>query len=147
MLKGFKDFLLRGNVIDLAVAVVMGTAFVAIVTAFTTGIVNPLLAVFGESNEMGLGIQLVADKPATFIAIGPIITAGINFLLIAMILYFVLVLPASMAKKRFSKADEKLSETELLIQIRDLLAEQGNSSNGKHGIATETATGNGEHTR
>lgn len=133
MLKGFKDFLLRGNVIDLAVAVVMGTAFVAIVTAFTTGIINPLLAVFGDSNEMGLGIQLVADKPATFIAIGPIITAFINFLMIAVILYFVLVLPATMAKKRFSKADEVLSDNEVLIQIRDLLSERDASSEGgKH---------------
>ncbi|MEV0331654.1 large conductance mechanosensitive channel protein MscL [Nocardia sp. NPDC050717] len=132
MLKGFKDFLLRGNVIDLAVAVVMGTAFVAIVTAFTNGIVNPLLAVFGGSNEVGLGFQLVADKPATFIEVGPIITAGINFLLIAAILYFVLVLPAASAKKRFSKEDEKLSDSEVLLQIRDLLADQHNSAGGKH---------------
>ncbi|MGW6425431.1 large conductance mechanosensitive channel protein MscL [Nocardia sp. NPDC055053] len=145
MLKGFKDFLLRGNVIDLAVAVVMGTAFVAIVTAFTSGIVNPLLAVFGGSNEAGLGIQLVADKPATFIAIGPIITAFINFLLIAAILYFVLVLPATMAKKRFSEEDEKLSDNEVLIEIRDLLAQQGSTSNGKHGMLTEPAGSDGEH--
>lgn len=144
MLKGFKDFLLRGNVIDLAVAVVMGTAFVAIVTAFTTGIVNPLLAVFGGSNEMGLGIQLVADKPATFIAIGPIITAFINFLLIAAILYLVLVLPATRAKKR-SREDEKLSDNEVLIEIRDLLAQQGNTPNGKHGMLPEPAANDGEH--
>ncbi|MGW6726440.1 large conductance mechanosensitive channel protein MscL [Nocardia sp. NPDC055029] len=145
MLKGFKDFLLRGNVIDLAVAVVMGTAFVAIVTAFTTGIVNPLLAVFGGNNEMGLGIQLVADKPATFIEIGPIITAFINFLLIAAILYFVLVLPATRAKKRFSEEDEKLSDNEVLIEIRDLLAQQGSTPNGKHGMLTEPAGSDGEH--
>ncbi|MGY0501604.1 large conductance mechanosensitive channel protein MscL [Nocardia sp. FBN12] len=139
MLKGFKDFLLRGNVVDLAVAVVIGTAFVAIVTAFTNGIINPILAVFGGSNEMGLGFQLVADKPATFIEIGPIITAAINFLLVALILYFVLVVPATKAKKRFSKADEKLSENELLIQIRDLLAEQHSLSNGKHSYLPEPA--------
>ncbi|MFD4429398.1 large conductance mechanosensitive channel protein MscL [Nocardia sp. NPDC058497] len=145
MLKGFKDFLLRGNVIDLAVAVVMGTAFVAIVTAFTSGIVNPLLAVFGGSNEMGLGIQLVGDKPATFIEIGPIITAFINFLLIAAILYFVLVLPAIMAKKRFSDEDEKLSDNEVLIEIRDLLAQQADTSNGKHGMRAEPAGSDGEH--
>ncbi|MGW5923990.1 large conductance mechanosensitive channel protein MscL [Nocardia fluminea] len=139
MLKGFKDFLLRGNVVDLAVAVVIGTAFVAIVTAFTSGIIDPLLAVFGDSNEMGLGFQLVADKPATFIEVGPIITAAINFLLIAAILYFVLVIPATRMKKRFSQADEELSENELLIQIRDLLADQRGRSNGKHGLRTESA--------
>ncbi|WP_336084397.1 large conductance mechanosensitive channel protein MscL [Nocardia sp. SSK8] len=138
MLKGFKDFLLRGNVVDLAVAVVLGTAFVAIVTAFTDGIINPLLAMFGGVDEPGWGIQLDPDKPATFIAIGPIVTAAINFLMIAVILYFVLVLPATMAKKRFSKADEKLTENELLIQIRDLLAaDRGAASNGKHSFATE----------
>ncbi|MGW4634750.1 large conductance mechanosensitive channel protein MscL [Nocardia sp. NPDC004415] len=138
MLKGFKDFLLRGNVVDLAVAVVLGTAFVAIVTAFTNGIINPLLALLGGTDELGWGIQLDPDKPATFIALGPIITAAINFLMIALILYFVLVLPATMAKKRFSTADEKLTENELLIQIRDLLAaDRGAASNGKHSFVTE----------
>ncbi|MFD6161660.1 large conductance mechanosensitive channel protein MscL [Nocardia sp. NPDC060256] len=132
MLKGFKDFLFRGNVVDLAVAVVIGTAFVAIVTAFTNGIVNPILAVFGGNNELGLGFQLVADKPATFVQIGPIITAAINFVIIAVVLYLVLVLPALHVKKRFSKEAVELSDTELLIQIRDLLAEGQRSAGGKH---------------
>ncbi|AFU05443.1 large conductance mechanosensitive channel protein MscL [Nocardia brasiliensis] len=132
MFKGFKDFLFRGNVVDLAVAVVIGTAFVAIVTAFTNGIVNPILAVFGGSNELGLGFQLVADKPATFVQVGPIITAAINFAIIAAVLYFVLVLPATHVKKKFSKEAVELSDTELLIQIRDLLAEGQRSAGGKH---------------
>ncbi|MBF6214801.1 large conductance mechanosensitive channel protein MscL [Nocardia puris] len=133
MLKGFKDFLLRGNVVDLAVAVVIGTAFVAIVTAFSNGIINPLLAVFGGSDEIGLGFYLVADKPATFVEIGPIITAILNFVLIAAILYFVLVVPATRLKKRFGgEPEEPLSDTEILIQIRDLLAEGRESGGGKH---------------
>ncbi|WP_405178261.1 large conductance mechanosensitive channel protein MscL [Nocardia sp. NBC_01377] len=132
MLKGFKDFLLRGNVVDLAVAVVIGTAFVAIVTAFTTGIVNPILAIFGGDNAMGLGFQLVADKPATFVQVGPIITAAINFIIIAAVLYFILVIPATRAKKRFGTEDEKLTESELLIQIRDLLADGKRDAGGKH---------------
>ncbi|MBB5914641.1 large conductance mechanosensitive channel [Nocardia transvalensis] len=133
MLKGFKEFLIRGNVIDLAVAVVMGTAFVAIVTAFTNGIVNPLLAIFGERNELGWGVQLVADKPATFIAIGPIVTAAINFVIIALILYFVLVLPAAKAKKRWGAASkDEATELELLTEIRDLLAEGSKSAGGRH---------------
>ncbi|APE37211.1 mechanosensitive ion channel protein MscL [Nocardia mangyaensis] len=131
MLKGFKDFLLRGNVVDLAVAVVIGTAFVAIVTAFTDGIINPLLAVFGGTNDMGLGFQLIADKPATFIEVGPIITAAINFVLIAAILYFVLVLPATAAKKRFS-SKEDFTDNQLLQQIRDLMLEQQRSGGGRH---------------
>ena len=51
MLKGFKDFIMRGNVVDLAVAVVMGTAFVGIVTAFSNNIINPIIAAIGGSNE------------------------------------------------------------------------------------------------
>ncbi|WP_067710451.1 large conductance mechanosensitive channel protein MscL [Nocardia yamanashiensis] len=130
MFKGFKEFLMRGNVIDLAVAVVMGTAFVAIVTAFSDGVINPLLAVFGGTNPLGLGFQLVADKPATFVAIGPIITAALNFAIIAALLYFIVVLPATHAKKRWGATDDSLTDNELLREIRDLLAQ--NSGGGKH---------------
>ncbi|WP_327094069.1 large conductance mechanosensitive channel protein MscL [Nocardia vinacea] len=129
MFKGFKDFLMRGNVIDLAVAVVMGTAFTAVVTAVTKGIVNPLLAVLGKTNELGLGVQLVSDKPATFIAIGPIITALIDFALVAAVLYFVLMVPMKTLKNRFGTAKvAEPSEIELLIEIRDLLAKQQKDS-------------------
>ncbi|MFQ6398426.1 large conductance mechanosensitive channel protein MscL [Nocardia sp. KC 131] len=123
MLKGFKDFLMRGNIIDLAIAVVMGTAFTAVVTSVTKGIINPLLAVLGKSNELGLGIQLVSGKPATFIAVGPIVTALIDFIMVAAVLYFVLMMPMKTLKNRFgtTKAAEP-TETELLIEIRDLLA-------------------------
>lgn len=133
MLKGFKEFLLRGNVVDLAVAVVIGTAFVAVVTAFTNGLINPLLAVFGERDDLGLGFQLIADRPATFVQVGPIITAAINFVVIAAVLYFVLVLPALHAKKRFGTTqDTKLSDSEVLIQIRDLLSDSQRSAGGRH---------------
>ncbi|WP_067816478.1 large conductance mechanosensitive channel protein MscL [Nocardia inohanensis] len=131
MFKGFKEFLLRGNVVDLAVAVVIGTAFVAIVTAFSDGVINPLLAVFGGTNPLGLGFQLVADKPATFVAIGPIITATLNFVIIAALLYFIVVLPATHVKKRWGTTeDDALTDTDLLREIRDLLAQ--NSGGGKH---------------
>ncbi len=130
---GFKDFLMRGNVVDLAVAVVIGTAFTAVVSSFTKGLIDPLLAVFGSTNELGLGVQLIADKPATFIQIGPIITAFINFFVVAAVLYFVLMLPMKSLKNKFgtTKAAEP-TETELLIEIRDLLAKQ-------QGLSTEQA--------
>ncbi|WP_433667338.1 large conductance mechanosensitive channel protein MscL [Nocardia sp. CA-136227] len=126
MLKGFKDFLMRGNVIDLAVAVVMGTAFTAIVTSVTKGVIEPLLATLGGNREFGLGFQLLADKPSTFVALGPIISAGINFLCVAAVLYFVLILPMNTLKSRFTKAEEEkvATELELLTEIRDLLAKQ-----------------------
>ena len=133
MLKGFKDFLLRGNVIDLAVAVVMGTAFVAIVTAIVDGFVNPLLALFGGADDKGWGFYLDATKPTTFIAVGPIVTAVVNFILIAAILYFILVLPATRLMKRYGTArDAVQTEVELLTEIRDLLAEGSKSAGGRH---------------
>jgi large conductance mechanosensitive channel len=139
MFKGFKDFLMRGNIIDLAIAVVMGTAFTAVVTSVTKGIINPLLAVLGKSNELGLGIQLVSGKPATFIAVGPIVTALIDFIMVAAVLYFVLMMPMKTLKNRFgtTKAAEP-TETELLIEIRDLLAKR-NLGAVKEAIAMEKA--------
>ncbi|WP_067886291.1 large conductance mechanosensitive channel protein MscL [Nocardia vaccinii] len=131
MLKGFKDFVFRGNVIDLAVAVVMGTAFVAIVTAFSEGIVKPLIEIFGGTGELGLGFRIIADKPATYVALGPIITAAINFVIIAAVVYFFLVLPAARVKKRWGMADAQ-TEVELLAEIRDLLAEGNKSTGGRH---------------
>ncbi|MBH0778310.1 large conductance mechanosensitive channel protein MscL [Nocardia sp. NEAU-351] len=137
MFKGFKDFLMRGNVIDLAVAVVMGTAFTAVVTSVTKGIINPLLAVFGTSGELGLGFHLVPSKPATFVEVGPIITALLNFAMIAAVLYFVLLLPMKTLTNRFgtTKAAEP-TQTELLIEIRDLLAKQ---ATGQESTATAVA--------
>jgi large conductance mechanosensitive channel len=122
MLKGFRAFIMRGNVVDLAVAVVMGTAFTAIITAFSVNFINPIIAALGGSNEMGFGFQ-ITDSPETFVNIGAIITAAINFVIIAIVLYFVIVLPMTTAKKRFIAAEEEeLSDTDVLIQIRDLLA-------------------------
>lgn len=144
MFKGFKDFLMRGNVIDLAVAVVMGTAFTAIVTSVTKGVLEPLLAVVGGSNELGFGVTLVAGKPATFIALGPIISAAINFVMVAAVLYFALILPMKTVQKRYlarKGADTEKpvpTDTELLIEIRDLLAERSAAAqNGSGGNGSE----------
>ncbi|QZS54867.1 large conductance mechanosensitive channel protein MscL [Rhodococcus opacus] len=140
MLKGFKDFLLRGNVLDLAVAVVVGAAFTAIVTAFTNNVINPLIAVAGGANDLGWGYQILSDNPATFINIGAVITAVINFVIIAAVVYFILIVPANAAKKRFitEPADKKASEAALLIQIRDIL-ESSLETNGA------TASPDGAH--
>ncbi|MDQ3405720.1 MAG: large conductance mechanosensitive channel protein MscL, partial [Actinomycetota bacterium] len=94
MLKGFKDFLMRGNVIDLAVAVVIGTAFTAIVTSFTNGLIQPLINSIGGKNAAdGLGFRIIGDTEETFVNIGMVINAGINFLIVASVVYFVIVLP------------------------------------------------------
>ncbi|AEF42001.1 large conductance mechanosensitive channel protein MscL [Hoyosella subflava] len=130
MFKGFRDFLMRGNVLDLAVAVVVGTAFTAIVTAFTENIVNPLIAAIGADQDVeGLGVMLREGAPATFVDVGAVITALINFVIIAAVVYFILIVPFTAAKKRLIKeqvADEEagVTDTELLKQIRDLLSAQ-----------------------
>ncbi|TJZ76912.1 large conductance mechanosensitive channel protein MscL [Rhodococcus oryzae] len=121
MLKGFKDFLLKGNVLDLAVAVIIGAAFTAIVTAFTGNVVEPLIAALGGSNEMGFGFQ-ITDSPETFVNIGAVITAAINFIIIAAVVYFILIVPYNHTKERHMKQEEKeATDIELLTEIRDLL--------------------------
>ncbi len=99
MIKGFRDFILRGNVMDLAVAVIIGAAFTAIVTALTTNIINPLLgAVVGKPNFD----YLVAHLHGGEIKYGTFLTAVVNFLLIAAVVYFFLVLPTQYLLKRFN---------------------------------------------
>ncbi|MFI6102318.1 large conductance mechanosensitive channel protein MscL [Lentzea sp. NPDC051213] len=130
MLKGFKDFLMRGNVIDLAVAVVIGAAFGTIVTAFTSNIINPLVALFGGSNVKGLAVQLNDANDKTLMDFGALITAFINFAIVAAVVYFVFVLPMNKIKERRERGIEpgpsEPTDVELLIEIRDLLAAQQN---------------------
>lgn len=125
MLKGFKDFLMRGNVIDLATAVVVGAAFTAIVTAFTTNIIEPLINSIGGTDQAeGLGFTIRSGNPETFVNIGALITAVINFLIIAAIVYFVIVMPYEKLKSLAAKDGDDataLSESELLTEIRDIL--------------------------
>ncbi|MBL1074797.1 large conductance mechanosensitive channel protein MscL [Nocardia sp. 2] len=145
MFKGFKEFLMRGNVVDLAIAVVIGAAFTAIVTSITKGLLEPLLAVLGGNAEFGFGFQILAGKPSTFVALGPIISATINFILVAAVLYFVLIVPMNHLKQRLSKPTEVKAdptELELLMEIRDLLAAQKTERESAivRGEATTTET-------
>ncbi len=99
MFKGFRDFILRGNVMDLAVAVIIGAAFTSIVTALTANIINPLLgAVVGKPNFD----YLVGHLHGGEIKYGTFFTAIINFLLIAGVVYFFLVLPTQYLLKKFN---------------------------------------------
>jgi large conductance mechanosensitive channel len=136
MLKGFREFVLRGNVIDLAVAVVIGAAFTAIVNGLVTGIFNPLIALIFDSSDIAkAGIVLRAASPghdAIVLAWGAVISAVIQFILIAAAVYFGLIVPMNSLKKiqlRKKPAEQEpaapaLTETELLVQIRDLLKER-----------------------
>jgi large conductance mechanosensitive channel len=153
MLKGFKDFLMRGNVIDLAVAVVIGAAFSAIVKAFTDSIIQPLINSLGSTNQAeGLGFLIRSGKANTFVDFGTLITAAINFVIIAAVVYFVIVLPFEKIKALSAKKGDDaaaLTEAELLTEIRDLLASQQGDSRtpaGGTGATSSTAVdGPGRH--
>jgi len=137
MIKGFKDFIMRGNVIDLAVAVVIGAAFGAVVTAIVNSLITPLIGLFyvpnddGESGPTLIGIY---GQKVTFPLSG-LITAIISFLAIALVVYLVFVMPMNKWKERqaaragvVEEPEAKLpTEAELLVQIRDLLEQQGSA--------------------
>ncbi|HYI49940.1 MAG TPA: large conductance mechanosensitive channel protein MscL [Microbacterium sp.] len=137
MIKGFKEFILRGNVIDLAVAVVIGAAFTLIVNSIVAGIINPLIALIFQADSLDGVVWTVTGLTGNEVvfAIGGIIGAIINFLAVAVVVYFVFVYPMNRAKERAAAkagiAEEEASglptEQEILLQIRDLLASQGSS--------------------
>ncbi|MDR7186787.1 large conductance mechanosensitive channel [Microbacterium trichothecenolyticum] len=135
MIKGFKEFILRGNVIDLAVAVVIGAAFTAVVNAIVSSIINPLIALVWKPDADGtIGITVNGLwGPVTF-PISDLINALIAFIAVAIVVYFVFVHPMNVLKERaaakagITPADEepKLpTEQEILVQIRDILEKQG----------------------
>jgi large conductance mechanosensitive channel len=131
MLKGFREFILRGNVVDLAVAVVIGAAFATIITAFTDKIIQPLINAITPSDSPGLGVAIVAGKPSTYVDFAALITAAINFAIVAAIIYFVFVLPINTIQERRRRGQDpepsEPSEVELLAEIRDLLRTQQRS--------------------
>lgn len=120
-MKGFKDFIMRGNVVDLAVAVVIGTAFTALVTSFTDSFINPLIGLIGGGGKVG-GEFVVNGQRFTY---GAFITAIITFILIAAVVYFVIVMPMKKIQDRRKAGIEdgpaQPTEIELLAEIRDSL--------------------------
>jgi large conductance mechanosensitive channel len=125
MLSGFKEFILRGNVVELAVAVVVGTAFTAVVTAVVEGLVNPLIAlVAGEPDLSGWTVTI----DGTAFLVGSALGAVVNFLLIAATVYFLIVLPMNVLARRRAAGEEEpeapAEDVLLLQEIRDLLAER-----------------------
>lgn len=134
MIKGFKDFLMRGNVVDLAVGIAIGVAFTTLVAAFGTFFVNPLVAVAGGDRAEGFGFQ-ITDSPATFVNIGGLINALIVFVVTMAVIYFAVVVPMTKLMERRSAGKEPEAEgvpedIDLLRQIRDALATRPSGSGG-----------------
>ena len=117
MLKGFKDFIMRGNVVDLAVAVIIGGAFGKVVEALVKLIMDALGNIGGQPN-----FDKVAIGP---VAVGPFLTALVNFLILAAVIYFLVVAPmnaiAARRKAGVEESDAPSEEATLLMEIRDEL--------------------------
>ena len=124
MLQEFKAFIFRGNLLDLAVAVVLGVAFTAVVTAFTDGILMAFVAaIFGEPNFDSIVIHLGDGD----ILIGSFITEVVNFVLIAAALFVILKAAAASQRPKAEPATDAAAPTDealLLTEIRDLIAAQ-----------------------
>ncbi|HCA85072.1 MAG TPA: large conductance mechanosensitive channel protein MscL [Streptomyces sp.] len=148
--EGFKAFLMRGNVIDLAVAVVIGAAFTNVVNAVVKGLINPLVGAFGtrdldqysscldgpcETNAAG---EVVSGIPIMW---GTVLSATLSFLITAAVVYFLMVLPmskylarraAKLKQEQAEQAEVEAAEIVLLREIRDELVSQrgGSATNG-----------------
>ena len=122
----FRDFVLKGNVMDMAIGVIIGTAFANLVTALTTDFINPLINGLGGA-EVGGSIKIYGGQKLLY---GDFITSVINFLIMAFVLFLILKAfnkIVESGKKRFGKeeaAPKKSDEVVLLEEIRDLLKKQ-----------------------
>lgn len=142
MLKGFREFILRGNVIDLAVAVVIGAAFTAVVTSIVNNIFNPLIGLFFKASSLDQALVVTIGE-STF-KFGAVLGAIITFLVVAAVVYFVFVFPLNKVKERADRLRKKgvvepdapITELDLLTEIRDLLQAQqappSGAGTGKH---------------
>ena len=130
MLKELKAFLLRGNVVDLAVAVIIGAAFGAIVTSFVNDIITPLIL---NPALKAAGVEKIAELTWNGVAYGSFLSAVINFIVIGTVLFF--IVKAAEKAQNLGKKEEAVEEEaaaptqeELLTEIRDLLANVKNSN-------------------
>jgi large conductance mechanosensitive channel len=124
MLKGFKEFVMRGNVVDLAVAVVIGTAFGQVVSALVNNLINPLVAaIFGKAD---ISKVWTFEINGAIFSIGAILQAALNFLFVAAAVYFVIVMPLNKLAERRARGIEPepeplTTDQQLLTEIRDAL--------------------------
>ena len=124
MLKEFRDFVMRGNVVELAVAVIIGAAFGAVITAFTAAFITPLIALIGGKPDFG---DLRITISGTIFPYGQFLNALISFLIIAAVVFFFVVRPMNKVMARMKQGEEPeapSAEVATLLEIRDLLADQ-----------------------
>jgi large conductance mechanosensitive channel len=117
MLKGFRDFLMRGNVVELATAVIIGAAFGGVVDGLIKGIIDPLIAALAPGEVKMLESALVVGP----FKIGLVLSAVINFIMKASVVYFLIVRPFSQVSAKLAAATPAPPDVQLLAEIRDLL--------------------------
>jgi large conductance mechanosensitive channel len=130
-MSGFKAFILRGNLVELAVAFIMGAAFASVVTTFTDVVMGFVSKIFGGSPNFD-NIELFKEDgvTGTGIPIGTFLTALISFLLLATVVYFFVVTPYTKAKEKYfpsTEPDGTPEDVVLLTEIRDALVARGNT--------------------
>jgi len=108
MLKGFRDFILRGNVVDLAVAVILGAAFNAIVASLVSDVLNPLIAATIGKPDFS---SVVLNIGSGHIKVGSFLNAAVSFLIIASVVYFAIVLPLNHLQARLKKPEPDAPST------------------------------------
>ncbi len=123
MIKGFRDFLMRGNVVDLAVAIVIGTAFGAVIKSVVDNLVNPIIAaIFGKPDLTSVGNFTIGKGE---FHVGAILTELLSFIFIAAAVYFLVIVPMNKLQERRDRGIEAPeagpSEIDLLTEIRDSL--------------------------
>jgi large conductance mechanosensitive channel len=140
VLKGFRNFILRGNVVDLAVGIVIGAAFTTVITQFTGSFLKPLIAVAGGGNDKTIGGRFTVN--GQIFDWGAFINAVITFLITAAALYFLVVFPMNKLAERRKRGEEPppeapSEEVKLLTEIRDALVRGSNAPSQR--VAREEA--------
>ncbi|MCO1595666.1 large conductance mechanosensitive channel protein MscL [Micromonospora sp. RHAY321] len=144
MLKGFKDFIMRGNVVDLAVGIVIGAAFTGVVTALTTSFLKPIIKLVGGGDDQFAG-QWEISK-GNFMDWAGFLNALITFVLTAAVLYFFVVFPMNKLAERRQRGEEPppaapSEEVKLLTEIRDALVSAGHTTPGQQRGALDDVLG------
>jgi large conductance mechanosensitive channel len=142
MLKGFKDFIARGNIVDLSVAVVIGTAFTGLVTKFTESVIQPLINRVGAGSDSNYGFLRIGIGGGQSIDLNVLLSAIINFVLVAAVVYFLVVLPYKKLRERGQVEQAQDTELSLLTEIRNLMrdgATTGDAARPGRGPEPDTA--------
>lgn len=126
MFKGFKQFLLQGNVLDMAIGIAIGVAFTTLVDAFGKNLIDPIVAVFGGSDADGFTWRILSGNKETIIDFGGIINAVIVFIITMAVLYFVIVAPLNKVREKrgMLEEEEDTEDVVLLREIRDSLRDR-----------------------